>query len=118
MLRLSSATSPAVIPATARVGLRWCPWATETGKSQICFWSCTRFGTSRRHELALSGDDLVTGAYSGVPGADTGSRVSGAGAAVGLDTRASCPAHRSATLRTAIKKKTDQNFMGLIWCKS
>jgi hypothetical protein len=33
----SAAISPAVIPATAIVGAKWCPLATSTGKSQISF---------------------------------------------------------------------------------
>jgi len=71
------------------------------------------FGTSRRHEICLSGDGLVTGAYSGVTGAGKGNAVSSAGSPAGLDIRASWAAHRWAKIRAAIKKKrTNGNFVG------
>jgi hypothetical protein len=71
------------------------------------------FGTRRRHEISLSGDGLVTGAYSGVTGAGRGNGVSSAGSAVELDIRASWAAHRGAKIRAAIKKKrADGNLVG------
>jgi hypothetical protein len=71
------------------------------------------FGTSRRQEIALSEDGLVTGAYSGVTGAGRGNDVSNAGSTVGLDKRASWAAHRCVKTRAAIKKKrTDGNLVG------
>jgi hypothetical protein len=72
------------------------------------------FGTRRRHEIALSGDGVMTGAYSGGSGAVKGNGDSIPGAAVGLDTRASWAAHRCAKLRAANKKKkTLPNLIGL-----
>jgi hypothetical protein len=69
------------------------------------------FGTSFRHEIGLSGDVLVMGAYSDIPGAVRGNDASSAGAAAGVDSRASWAVHLSATLREAIKKMTDQNLI-------
>jgi len=47
------------------------------------------FGTSRRHEIALSGDGFVIGAISGGSGAGKGNGDSIPGAVRGLETRAS-----------------------------
>jgi hypothetical protein len=63
------------------------------------------FGTSCRHEIGLSRDGLVTGAYNGV---------SIVGAEVGVGRKAFCAAHRCDTHRAAIKK-TDRNFIGFTW---
>jgi hypothetical protein len=72
------------------------------------------FGTSRRHEIALSGDGVMTGAYSVGSGAGKGNGDSIPGAAKGLDRKDSCAAHRCAKLRAASKKKkTLPNLIGL-----
>lgn len=76
------------------------------------------FGTSRRHEICLSGDGWVTGVYSDASGSGTGNGVSSAGKASGLDTRASCAAHRCATLRATIKKMTDRSLINVTLFKS
>src|SRR5258705_2001021 len=50
------ATRTAVIPVRISTGFRWCPRATETGNSQISFWSCRMFGPNFIQETDLSGN--------------------------------------------------------------
>jgi hypothetical protein len=72
------------------------------------------FGTSRRHEIALSGVGFMIGAYSGGSGAGKGNGDSIPGAVREVETRASCAALRCAKLRAANKKKkTLPNLIGL-----
>src|SRR5882762_2860336 len=107
MLVSSSAMSPAVIPSTARVGLRWWPRATEIGNIQIGFWSLRRLGRRSRQETSLSGVILAMGG----DGRELGESTSGASAARGNCSDVFCAAHRCVTPRAVNSKIISQNFM-------